>query len=397
MRNDRGKRGEKGGARGGKGDSRGGQPRRGGRGGSGGGGGGGSGSGKRAAGSADAAAGVGNGNAPSAVSKAQRRAGSRANKKAKTGEPGVLWSPGKGKGPEDRASLDTGGGRNGDVQNLSVLAKDFKERYGEEVDAPDDDDDDGMTTGSSVFETPKRKGKLSGSAKPRTPVELAAQSMSPARLAAEAQKARARAREERFGGGGGGGGSSSKPPSSLAPPARPFSVGKPPDAPRGAPPAAAVSKAPMNRAAGGQGDKNGKGTNAAVTTTSFQAQQPQGGKGIVRTAAPKASTPAIGPGGSASGSAPTAVSPVAAPKGATLPVSVTNAAATVPALVTPDAEEVDASAASKTGSRAAVTTVQAEAIPMDETPAAAISAAAPKRPAAEGGDVAAAEPPVKKV
>ncbi|CAN0508029.1 unnamed protein product, partial [Ectocarpus sp. 8 AP-2014] len=370
----------------------GGQPRRGGRGGGGGG------SGKRAAGSADAAAGVGNGNVPSAVSKAQRRAGSRANKKAKTGEPGVLWSPGKGKGPEDRASLDTGGGRNGDVQNLSVLAKDFKERYGEEVDAPDDDDDDGMTTGSSVFETPKRKGRLSGGAKPHTPVEEAARSMSPARLAAEAQKARARAREERFGGGGGGGGgSSSKPPSSLAPPARPFPVDKPPDAPRGAPPAAAVSKAPMNRAAGGQGDKNGKGTNAAVTATSSQAQQPQAGKGIVRTAAPKGSTPAIGPGGSSGGSAPTAVSPAAAPKGATLPVSVTSAAATVPALVTPNAEEVDASAASKTGSRAAVTTVQAEAIPMDETPAAAITAAAPKRPAAEGGDVAAAEPPVKKV
>ncbi|CAB1119614.1 unnamed protein product [Ectocarpus sp. CCAP 1310/34] len=349
-------------------------------------------------GSADAAAGVGNGNAPSAVSKAQRRASSRANKKAKTGEPGVLWSPGKGKGPEDRASLDTGGGRNGDVQNLSVLAKNFKERYGEEVDAPDDDDD-GMTTGSSVFETPKRKGRLSGGAKPRTPVEEAARSMSPARLAAEAQKARARAREERFGGGGGGGGGSfSKPPSSPAPSARPFPVGEPPDAPLGAPPPAAMSKVPMNRAAGGHGDKNRKGTNAAVTTTSSQAQQPQGGKGIASTAAPKDSTPANGPGGSSNGSAPTAVSPMAAPKGATSPISATNAAAAVPALVTPDAEKVDASAASKTGSRAAAITIQAEAIPMDETPAAAAtSAAAPKRPAAEGGNVAAAEPPVKKV
>ncbi|CAM9247856.1 unnamed protein product [Ectocarpus sp. 13 AM-2016] len=390
MRNDRGKRGGKGGGKGGKGDGRGGQPRRGGRGGGGGG------SGKRAAGSADAAAGVGNGNAPSVVSKAQKRAGSRSNKKAKTGEPAVLWSPGKGKGPEDRASLDTGGGRNGDVQNLSILANEFKERYGEEVDAPDDDGG-GMTTGSNVFETPKRKGRLSGGAKPRTPVEEVVKSMSPARLAAEAQKARARAREKRFGGGGGGGGSSSKPPSSPAPPARPFPVGKPPDTLRGAPPAAAVSKVPMNRAAGVQGDKNGKGTSAAVTTASSQAQQPQGGKGILRTAAPKGSTPANGPGRSSGGSAPTVVSTVAAPKGANLPVSATSAAAAVPALVTPDAEEVDASAASKTGSRAAATTVQAEAIPMDEPPAAATtSAAAPKRPAAEGGDVGAAEPPVKK-
>lgn len=314
----------------------------------------------------------------------------------------MLWSPGsKGKGAEGggSASLDGGSGSNsgGNGEDLSALAKKFKERYGEEV--ASDDGDDAMVVGGDALDTPVRKRGLNGGASPRTPAEEVAQSMSPAKLAAEIQKARARAREQRFGGGGGGG-------------------GKPVAAPRGAP----AARIPLDHAASVGQKRNGAGSAASASSLP---QEVPGGKGSVPAAVaaaaarkaprlanttggggPSASTSSTsatavaGSGGPAPRVTPATVSPLTTTSRASVrrtaaPASSTGSAK-APVVVRADTGEVDTSAASKAERTAAVTAP--EAIPMDEAHAASTtSAPAPKRPAPDGGDVVVIEPPSKKI
>ena len=309
----------------------------------------------------------------------------------------MLWSPGsKEKGAEGSGSapLDIGG----TGEDLPALAKKFKERFGEEV--ASDEGDDAMVVSGDALDTPVRKRGLNGGAGPRTPVEEVAQSMSPAKLAAEIQKARARAREQRFGGRGAGG-------------------SKPTAAPRGAP----AARIPLDFAASGQ-KKNGA---VSASSASSLPQEVPGRKGSVGAAAaaaaaaaarkaprlaqttsaggPSASTASVSatavtkPDGPASRVTPTAGSPFTASNRASVrrtaaPGPSTGSAA-APVVVRADTGEVDTSAASKTGRAAAA--AAPEAIPMDEPPAATTSAAAPKRPAPDGGDVVVIEPPAKKV
>ncbi|CAN0147501.1 unnamed protein product [Scytosiphon promiscuus] len=248
----------------------------------------------------------------------------------------------------------------------------------------------------------------------RRPVEEAARSMTPAQLAAEVQKARARAREARFGGGGGGGGgtsSSSSTPLSSAPQPRSLPIGKPAAASSGEPSgAAAPLKRPLVDVAKISDPSRPHFVAPASPSPPPQQQQQQplpGSKGAFPAARAKVATVRKEASGSSSSSTPPrAVSPVATASATSVPISAAagraaaaapGSSAAAPILVRPDPEEVDTSAPSKTeraaGPRAGTA---AEAIPVDETPT-DTSAAAPKRPAPTGGDVVVIEPPAKKL
>ncbi|CAN0333120.1 unnamed protein product [Pylaiella littoralis] len=433
MRNDRGRRGGKAGAKSGRAEGRGGrgQPRNGGRGGGGGGGG----SGKRIAGSIEAVARVGT-NAPlsTGTNKAQRRAGSRANKKVKTGEAAtnVLWnSAGKGKGTAGNGggssqSLDGGvisSGRisssSGDAQDLSALAKKFKERFGEEV-ASDDEDDETTQISDNVFETPGRKRRFSIDARPKTPVEEVAQSMSPAKLAAEVQKARARAREERFGGSVGSS-LTTKPSPAARPLTRAVSIGKAAaTAPRETPPPARTPTIPLAYAATRQQHQQCSHENKKVTgvVTASASSPPQeaaavaagGEKGILPSAAGPKAFPLAGTASTDDKVSPKlgAVAPLTITSGASAQISAhprstisPSPPAASPVFVRPDPQEVDMNALGKSERRSpdvAKAATTGEAMPVDKPPPPTItSGAAPKRPAPDGMDAVAAEPPAKKV
>lgn len=391
-----------------------GQPRNGGRG---------SASAKRSAGSIEAAARVAP-NAPlsAGTTKAEKRASSRTNKKVKTGETAsnVLWnSAGKGKGTADNGGV-TNRGRissiSGDTQDLSALAKKFKERFGEEV-ASDDEDGETTQSSNSVFETPGRKRRFSGGAGPKSPVEEAAQSMSPAKLAAEVQKARARAREERFGGGGGSSLTTKTSPSARS--SRSVPIGQPAaPAPRGTPPPARVSRIPPDHAATGQQQQQ-QGSHKKEKSTGFVAASasspPQEGAAAEKGILPAAGAPKGRPLGEVAGTGdavsasmkPRAVSPTsgararfsAPPRSTTTTTHSSAPASSV--VVRPDTEEVAKSTPGKTG-RWSPAVVKAattgETIPVDESPSPTVtSGAAPKRPAPDGGDGVVVEPPAKKV
>lgn len=142
-------------------------------------------------------------------------AGTRSNTGNRTnaGEPKVLWnavkrarnisSPGGGGGSggtdesSGRAKKNGGGG-----SILASLAKSFKERHGEDLSLDDDDmEADGEGGDSTVPRTSTKRARSRSSGGSATEVAAAtAKTMSPAKLAAEVQRARARAREERFGG-----------------------------------------------------------------------------------------------------------------------------------------------------------------------------------------------------
>ncbi|CAM9216681.1 unnamed protein product [Sphacelaria rigidula] len=142
-------------------------------------------------------------------------------KKPKRGEAKVLWSPGRksGKGgSKDKGGADDGGGVNkgraggkGDDardsrrtgRHLNALMRSFKERTGEELCMDDADDMEGSDEGSeSAVPGPRNKRARTRRGNPAAEAAAAtAVTMSPAKLAAEVQRARARAREERFGGG----------------------------------------------------------------------------------------------------------------------------------------------------------------------------------------------------
>lgn len=149
---------------------------------------------------------------------AKARKISHPNKKAKPGEAKVLWSPSKAGGGESVAAGSsiydgagdggagaggTGAGGNSIVakNNLTSLATSFKERYGEHV-GFDEEEAEGRGPGGTgaTQQTARRKRSLSGGAGTAS-AEETARSMSPSKLATEMQKARARAREERFGTG----------------------------------------------------------------------------------------------------------------------------------------------------------------------------------------------------
>lgn len=154
---------------------------------------------------------------PSSAVKARRTA-SHASKKAKVGEAKVLWSSagkevvGKdGSGSSGSSRIGGGDAKNSAPQNLSSLAGSFRERFGEDVIELDTDGDAENSGDAGGI----RKSSFEGGAA-STAAEEMARSMSPAKLAAEVQRARARAREERFGGCGFNSSSSPAPSSSPA-------------------------------------------------------------------------------------------------------------------------------------------------------------------------------------
>lgn len=153
--------------------------------------------GKRGAGSVSAPGAAAGVSAPGS-------AGGRRNpsKRPKTGELNVLWSPAtkRGKGVSSLTGGDAGKGADAASRgrNLSTIAKSFKERYGEDLHLDDEDAEEGNEGGDQVVQqgTGKRFQPRGGDGS----AAEAAATMSPAKLAAEVHKARARAREERFGG-----------------------------------------------------------------------------------------------------------------------------------------------------------------------------------------------------
>lgn len=325
----------------------------------------------------------------------------------------MLWnSAGKSKGTTDKNSGRINS-NSGDAQDLSALAKNFKKRFGEEV-ASDDQDGETMQSSDHVFETPGRKRRFSGGTRPKTPVEEAAESMSPAKLAAEVQKARARAREERFGDSSARGNKLTANPSPSTRPTRSVPMGKDAGtAPRETPPPARTTRIPLDVAAAGQqqqGFHKSKITDFVAASASSPPQEAPavaggGGKGPL----PAVARPIASMDDTVSASAkPRAVSPLTTTSGAPARISAAPRSNTSPSsaaassvVVRPNPEEVDTGTPNKTGRRSAAVAKVAsigEAILVDKSPTTtAASGAGPKRPVPDGGDVVVVEPPAKKV
>lgn len=154
--------------------------------------------------------------------------GGRTNsaKRSKKTEATVLWSPGKRgrEGPsvvgDGKGDTGIGGSINGnssglkrygvagstrDVggRSLASLARAFKERHGEDLRLDEEDDTEETEEEDEPAMSTRRIKRDRSRSGDHTTVAAAATAatMSPAKLAAEIQRARARAREERFGGG----------------------------------------------------------------------------------------------------------------------------------------------------------------------------------------------------
>lgn len=127
-------------------------------------------------------------------------AGGEPEKPASSEQPRVLWSPNSKRAREGASSAAGDGSRASDAggssrgrPSLSSLAKSFKQTFGEEIGEGGGDGDGGHMVEAQPMA--KRTRARGGSAA----LEVA-ETMSPEKLASEVQKARARAREERFGG-----------------------------------------------------------------------------------------------------------------------------------------------------------------------------------------------------
>eukprot|EP00904_Undaria_pinnatifida_P013434 jgi/Undpi1/9220/HiC_scaffold_26.g11678.m1 len=393
----RGENGGEGGGRGGGGtgggarEGRGGraQARRGGRG------------GKRVAGS-DAAAGT------SPAPKARKV--SHPNKQTNPGrEPKVLWSPGKAGGGGEAgagssiyrgagaAGLGTGGDNLVTQNNLFSLASSFKERYGENV-GFDEEETEGRSRGETGAKTPqtaRRKRSLSGGG-PAAIAEEAARSMSPSKLAAEMQKARARAREERFGAD-----SAVNRSSSLA--------RRAPPAGNNSAPALPSAQAPIDNANGRAVHDGNRSVNRIPSTPSPPPETsaslprsplPTNTAGVTAITTVSSSAPASAPGAVAGATRVTGViglhrASVASPTAASgelssmAPTPPTTAPPALPIVTTIDIEEDEPSEARGSGK---FVTVVDEVLPIETT----TNLSRFKRPAPDIEDVVVIEPPAKR-
>lgn len=332
---------------------------------------------------------------------------SQTKNKARTGEANVLWSPTRGANDSGGSSSIGDGGVNGDGPNghggggrsLSSLASSFKARYGEDLGLEDDEvEDNGNMDNAGAQQPPaRRKRSLSGSI--ATAVEETARAMSPGRLAGETQRARARARQERFGGG-------SK--ASMVP-AKSSSLGKL-AAKAPLPPSRTPSRISPESTRGPSIDAGGRGTGAenetgkapAVPMSSLPRVAPLPVtvvSDIVTPSVPSASATVPAPVTNTSRVAeqggplgPSVVSPmVPAITGLTVspPGSASPTTAALPIVTATDTEEEDTSVLGPMRTPATV-----ESNSSDETPT---TGATPKRRAPEDGDVVVIEPPAKKM
>ena len=337
---------------------------------------------KRTAGfyNSNGAAGAGRTQSPDA--KDTRVLNSRKKAKTDDADAKLLWSPGKK--AEDRGGAGS--------HNLSSLASSFKERYGEELALCEDEPDESGHSETASSEQPpssRRTNGLGGGG--MEAVEETARSMSPAKLAVEVQKAKARAREERFGGG-------AKASSNVA---RASSIGKP-----AIQLAVSLTEIPadvrrqLSDASGGEVE-NGEGTKpsqarvAAPVQIINPIQEAAAAPSIAVSASTKKSSSSkkssslTGKVGSRAESARTISAPPAELSAAASIPEKTIDAPQLPIVHAIDAEEDEAD---ESGAEAAVSTE--DVIFSRETPSMTVAS---KRDAPHEGDIAAFEPAAKKM
>lgn len=343
--------------------------------------------GKRVAGS-DAEAGAG-GPATASTAGATGARRSPAKRAKVVTEAKVLWSPGKR--TEDGTSLVAGGGGGGGIdgsvdansdgsnnnhsvqkgRKLRSLAASFRERYGEDL-MMDQDDVDGKGEEATLHAT-------GGSAMSLADTVL---SMSPTKMASEVQKARARAREQRFG-------ITSKSPGAM--PARaPFSAN-----------AGAASRPSGSTEIGraSNGGKEGESAAAEIPSASRAAYIP--------TTTPPAPATTASSGLSAEPAMVEALasglhvaSDVLSVAGWSVPPSSSNSSVSSPSpatmipVVPPAVAEKKVESLS--GPRASGPAV-VEVVTLEDEDSPTTGPAAPKRPISDGGDVAVVQPPPKKM
>ena len=335
---------------------------------------------------------------------------SHPNKQTNPGrEPKVLWSPGKAGGGGEAgagssiyrgagaAGLGTGGDNLVTQNNLFSLASSFKERYGENV-GFDEEETEGRSRGETGAKTPqtaRRKRSLSGGGAAAI-AEEAARSMSPSKLAAEMQKAKARAREERFGAD-----SAVNRSSSLA--------RRAPPAGNNSAPALPSAQAPVDNANGRAVHDGNRSVNRIPSTPSPPPEAsaslprsplPTNTAGVTAITTVSSSAPASAPGAVAGATRVTGANglhraSLASPTAASgelssmAPTPPTTAPPALPIVTTIDIEEDEPSEARGSGK---FVTVVDKVLPIETT----ANLSRFKRPAPDSEDVVVIEPPAKK-
>lgn len=202
-------------------------------------------------------------------------------KKTKVDEQKVMWSSGskRARGTASLAAEGTGDKKSMTRPSLLSLANSFKETFGEGV-ADDADDSDGA---DKVEQPPKTRPRTRSRAAVGGSVSEVAAIMSPEKLAAEVQKAKARAREERFVAAGGVKPQGSSTSAVPGPPAKPMSL----DGRGGREPKEG------ERRAGGSGDKlSREASNQGRTSSAASKIDDGGGAGEQSTVIPDTAKPA---------------------------------------------------------------------------------------------------------
>lgn len=356
--------------------------------------------GKRVA-ESDATTGAG-GAATAAAALAAGSTGARRSpaKRAKVADTKVLWSPGKMAKDDTSLVAGSGGGKGGSVgvnsdgrnsshsgqtgRNLPSLAASFRERYGEDF-RMDEEEVDGKGEEAALHATARH-----GTGSNAMTLAETALSMSPTKMASEVQKARARAREQRFG-------NASKPPPAI--------LGRAPSsgnagivAPAPRLPAGTASRPTVSAAIG-------RAANGGETANSAAAPMPSASRVV---SIPTTTAPALAKIASAGLSAePSTVATVphgasdvlrvegrsAPPSGSNNSVPSASPATMIPVVPPAVAEKKEDNLSAPRASAPAVV----EVISLEDEDSLATGAAAPKRPIPDGGEVCVAQPPPKKM